>query len=154
MNTCIGTWKGKGVGVLLGLAVALPVLAAGKPAIQAQDPWMRATPPGARVAGGFVTLVNPGDQADRLLRVESPAAARVELHETVAEGGVMRMRALPDGLAVPAHGQVALKPGSYHLMFIQPQRALEPGMQVPATLVFERAGAVPVVFSVRPMGAR
>lgn len=139
---------------LLALCLSLPALAAGPAGVQVQSPWMRATPPGARVAGGFATLVNPGDQADRLLRVESPEAARVELHETFADGGVMRMRALPDGLTVPAHGQVELKPGSYHLMFIQPRQALMPGMQVPATLVFERAGAVPVSFEVRALGAR
>ncbi|MBN8717239.1 copper chaperone PCu(A)C [Thermomonas sp.] len=139
---------------LLALLLSLPALAADPASVQVQSPWLRATPPGAQVAGGFATLVNPGAQADRLLRVESPEAARVELHETFADGGVMRMRALPDGLAVPAHGQVELKPGSYHLMFIQPRQPLTPGMQVPATLVFERAGAVPVTFQVRALGAR
>jgi copper(I)-binding protein len=141
-------------GGVLGLALALPALAGVKPAVQVQEAWMRATPPGATVAGGFMTLVNPGAQDDRLLRVESPEAARVELHETRSEGGVMRMRALPDGLPVPARADVVLRPGGSHLMFIQPRRALEPGMQVPATLVFERAGAVPVTFQVRALGAR
>lgn len=150
------TWAGMGrlAAGGLALALALPVLAGGKPAVQVQEAWMRATPPGATVAGGFMILVNPTAQDDRLLRVDSPEAARVELHETRSEGGVMRMRALPDGLVVPAHGQVQLKPGSYHLMFIQPRRALEAEMQVPATLVFERAGALPVTFQVRALGAR
>lgn len=139
-------------GMLL-LALISPALAAERVTIRVQDAWMRATPPGARVAGGFVTLVNPGERPDRLLGADSSEAERVELHETRSEGGVMRMRALPDGVTVPAHGQVVLKPGSYHLMFIQPRRALEPGMQVPVTLKFERAGTVPVTFQVRALGA-
>jgi copper(I)-binding protein len=138
----------------LALGLVWSVCAAQGAGVRVQDPWLRATPPGATVAGGFLTLINDGSQPDRLVRVESPLAARVELHETRAEGGTMRMRALPDGLTVPAHGQVVLKPGSYHLMFIQPTQALAAGMQVQATLVFERAGQVPVTFVVRPMGAR
>ncbi|MCL6618202.1 MAG: copper chaperone PCu(A)C [Thermomonas hydrothermalis] len=138
----------------LALGLVGSVCAAQGAGVRVQDPWLRATPPGATVAGGFLTLINDGSQPDRLVRVESPLAARVELHETRAEGGAMRMRALPDGLTVPAHGQVVLKPGSYHLMFIQPTQTLTAGMQVQATLVFERAGQVPVTFVVRPMGAR
>ena len=144
----------KTIATALALGLVWSVCAAQGAGVRVQDPWLRATPPGATVAGGFLTLINDGSQPDRLVRVESPLAARVELHETRAEGGTMRMRALPDGLTVPAHGQVVLKPGSYHLMFIQPTQALAAGMQVQATLVFERAGQVPVTFVVRPMGAR
>ena len=53
----------------------------------------------------------------------------------------------------PAGTTAELKPGGHHLMFIQPTRALPAGEQVDATLVFERAGRMPVVFEVRPLGA-
>ena len=69
------------------------------------------------------------------------------------EGGVARMRELVDGLPLPAGTTAELKPGGHHLMFIQPTRALPAGEQVDATLVFERAGRMPVVFEVRPLGA-
>lgn len=111
------------------------------------DAWARETPPQARVAGGFLTIDNPGQQPDRLLSVESRAAARVEIHEVSEVQGVARMREIVDGLAVPARGKTILEPGGYHLMFIEPQMSF----QVPATLVFENAGRQEVQFQVRPL---
>ena len=128
-------------------------VAATRDGVRAVDAWSRATPAVAPVAGGFLTLVNDGDKDDRLLRVESAVAERVELHEMRHENGVMRMRELSDGLVVPAHGKVELRPGGYHLMFIKPKRAFAEGERVEATLVFQRAGRVKVGFAVRAMGA-
>ena len=127
--------------------------AADKPGIRVTEAWSRATPAVAPVAGGFMTLVNDGEREERLLRVESGISQRVEIHEMRHENGVMRMRQLVDGLAVPAGGKVVLKPGGYHLMFIKPVRALAEGERFDATLVFQRAGKVKVVFEVRAMGA-
>lgn len=121
--------------------------------IAVASPWLRETPPGAPVAGGFLTLQNPSSDDDRLLAVESALAQRVEIHVMRDEGGVARMRELADGLPLPAGATVELQPGGHHLMFIQPQRPLQAGEQVDATLVFEHAGRVPVTFEVRPLGA-
>lgn len=137
--------------------VALCLLAtgamAGNARVQVREAWARAVPAVAPVAGGFLTVVNDGDVDDRLLRVESDIAQRVEIHQMRNDGGVMRMRALPEGVTVPAHGKLELKPGGYHLMLIKPRRALVEGGHFEATLVFQRAGRVPVRFQVRAMGA-
>ncbi|TLX23082.1 copper chaperone PCu(A)C [Thermomonas fusca] len=141
----------------MGWVVALCLLAggamAGKADVRVLEAWTRAVPAVAPVAGGFLTVVNKGDADDRLLRVESDIAQRVELHQMRNDGGVMRMRALPEGVVVPAHGKLVLKPGGYHLMLIKPRRALVAGGHFEATLVFQRAGRVPVRFEVRAMGA-
>ena len=118
------------------------------------SPWLRESPPGAPVVGGFLTLHNGTRIDDRLLYVESAAAERIEIHTMRDDDGVARMRRLADGLPLPAGATVELKPGGFHLMFIQPHAALEAGGRVDATLVFEHAGRVPVVFDVRPPGAR
>ena len=138
---------------LLALMLPLAVLAAGKGDVRVVDAWARAVPAVAPVAGGFLTVVNMGNSEDRLLRVESPIAKRIEIHEMRNDGGVMRMRQIKDGLTVPAHGQLEFKPGSYHLMLIGPTRALIEGGHFEATLVFQRAGKVKVTFAVRGMGA-
>ena len=139
--------------MVAALCAATGAWAAGKPGIGVKDAWSRATPAVAPVAGGFMTLANEGDREERLLRVESGISERVEIHEMRHENGVMRMRQLADGLAVPAGGKVVLKPGGYHLMFIKPMRALAEGERFEATLVFQRAGKVKVMFDVRAMGA-
>ncbi|MDE2407787.1 MAG: copper chaperone PCu(A)C [Xanthomonadaceae bacterium] len=140
-----------------GWIAALCLLAgsamAGKADVRVVEAWSRAVPAVAPVAGGFLTVVNDGDVDDRLLRVESDIAQRVELHQMRNDGGVMRMRALPEGAVVPAHGKLELKPGGYHLMLIKPRRALVEGGHFEATLVFQRAGRVPATFEVRALGA-
>ena len=121
--------------------------------IHTTEAWARATPTAAPVAGAFMTIVNDTDQADRLLAVESDVAEQVEIHEMRHENGMMRMRKIEDGLALPAHGRLELKPGGYHLMLISPSKPLEEGGQFSATLVFANAGRQAVHFDVRALGA-
>lgn len=116
-------------------------------------PWSRATPPGAQVAAGFLTITNTGKTDDRLLRLDSPAAERVEVHQMKMESGVMRMRRIDDGLALAAGKTVTLAPGGYHLMFIRPTRPFVAGERIKATLVFRDAGKVDVEFAVGDAGA-
>ena len=108
--------------------------------------WVRATPPNAKVAGGFVEIRNAGKSADRLLSASSDAAERVEIHEMKMAGDVMQMRQLTEGLVIPAGQSVQLKPGSYHLMLIAPKRAIAEGQKVAISLVFEKAGKRTVAF--------
>ncbi|GHD04009.1 copper chaperone PCu(A)C [Novosphingobium pokkalii] len=113
-------------------------------------PWSRETAPGQSVGGGFLTVTNRGKTDDRLIAVTSPVAAQVQLHTMTMDGGVMRMREVTGGLAVPAGGTLELKPGGYHIMFIGLKKSLKAGERVPATLTFQRAGTVQVAFAVQP----
>jgi len=128
--------------------VASPALAQ----VSIDQPWMRATPPGAKVAGGFMTMINKGDQADRLVGATSPVAARVELHVHVHEGGMMRMKQVQD-FVIPANGQTVLKPGGGHLMFVDITRPIKEGETIPVTLKFEKAGELKVDYPVAGLGA-
>ena len=121
--------------------------------LRVSDVWAKATPPQARVAGGYLSVQNRGDAADKLLRVESAAAASVEIHEMSDVGGVARMREVTNGVELPAGSTTTLKPGGYHLMFIEPKQPFVEGQTIKATLVFEKAGSLPVVFDVRPLTA-
>jgi copper(I)-binding protein len=55
------------------------------------------------------------------------------------EGSVMKMRALPAGLDLPAGKAVDLKPGGFHVMLMDLKQQLKPGDMVPVTLVIEAA---------------
>jgi len=115
-------------------------------------PWSRETPAAAPVAGGFMVLDNKGAAADRLVAVEADVSQKVEIHEMAVVDGVMRMRPLDQGLAIPAGGKVELKPGGYHVMFIGLKAPFKKGDVVKGTLVFEKAGKIPVDFQVEAMG--
>ncbi|MFC7521033.1 copper chaperone PCu(A)C [Xanthomonas populi] len=103
--------------------------------VLATDAWSRATPPGAPVAGGYVSLQNQSTVPDRLVAIASPASAQVEIHEMNMDNGVMKMRRLDEGLALPPGEKVVLGPGSIHLMFIAPHAPFEVGKPVTATLI-------------------
>jgi len=111
-------------------------------------PVARATPPNAPVSGGYMTIHNNGTEADRLLSGEAAFAERVEIHEMSMEGEVMKMRQLTDGLEIPAGGEVVLKSGGYHIMFIGLEQQINEGDKYTVTLVFEKAGSVEVEFNV------
>jgi len=102
---------------------------------------------------GFLTLHNSGG-ADRLLGATSPRAARIELHDTVEDNGVARMRAVSGGLPIAADGMLRMAPGGTHLMLFGLTSPLAAGEKVPLTLRFERAGEQAVTLDVRPREAR
>lgn len=127
----------------LVLLAAVPAFAQ----VTIDKPWARATAPGAKVAAGYMVVHNKSVVADRLVLASSPAAARVETHVHIHEGGVMKMREVP-GYVIPAGGEFELKPGGAHLMFMDIRRPFKEGEKVPVKLAFEKAGEVSVEFHV------
>lgn len=120
-------------------------------AIKIEDAYTRATVPGQQVAGGFMKIENKGSAADQLLSASSPAAGEVQLHEMAMDGNVMKMRQVKD-IAIPAGGAVELKPGSFHLMFLNIKAPLAAGETIPVKLKFAKAGELEVKFPVKAMG--
>lgn len=108
----------------------------------------RETPLAGGTGPGFMRIGNTGSVDDRLLSASSPMTASVELHEMSMADGRMQMRALPEGLLIPAGGSVELAPGGLHLMLIGVTQALAAGQTVPVELRFERAGTVTVPLAV------
>jgi periplasmic copper chaperone A len=117
-----------------------------------EQPWARATPKGAEVGSGYLTIQNKGAAPDRLTGGTADFAT-VEVHQMTSENGVSQMRELKDGLNIPAHGSVGLSPGGYHLMFTHLTHPLTKGDSVKATLNFEHAGPIEVEFKVMGVGA-
>ncbi|MBK6675284.1 MAG: copper chaperone PCu(A)C [Proteobacteria bacterium] len=129
------------------------VPAAAPAQLRIEAPWARETAEGQRDGGGFMTIVNDGKSADQLVAASSPVSAEVQIHTVQLENGMMRMRELPEGIAIPAQGRVELKPRSLHIMFIKLQRPLRAGEKVPVTLKFRAGGEQTVMMEVRAMAA-
>jgi periplasmic copper chaperone A len=117
-----------------------------------EKPWARATPKGAEVGSGYLTIHNNGAAPDRLTGGSADFGA-VEVHQMSSANGVSQMRELKDGLAIPPHGSVGFSPGGYHLMFTHLTHPLTKGESVKATLNFEHAGPIEVEFGVMGIGA-
>lgn len=116
-------------------------------------PWSRATPGGAKIAGGYLKITNTGTSPDRLVSAATVAAGRVEIHEMSMTNGVMQMRPLAEGLTIKPGETVELKPGGLHIMFMDLTQPFKQGDFVKATLQFEKAGKLEVSFSIAAIGA-
>lgn len=141
--------------VLVGcwaMPVAAEEITAGNLKISAA--WVRATPKGAPVGGGYLTITNTGNMPDRLVGGSSDVSNTFEVHEMSMDNGVMKMRPVAKGLEIKPGQTIEFKPGGYHLMFVGLKNPFERGQHVKATLAFEKAGNVPVDFTVEGIGAR
>jgi copper(I)-binding protein len=120
--------------------------------LRVSNPFARATPPGARVAGAFMTIRNQGTVADRLVSASSPVAGLVEIHEMAMDGGMMKMRAVK-GIDLRPGATVELQPGGYHVMLEDLKQPLKLGELIPVQLTFEKSGVVEIKVKVEAMGA-
>ncbi|OHC61695.1 MAG: hypothetical protein A2040_12685 [Rhodocyclales bacterium GWA2_65_19] len=117
--------------MLVSVAFILPAHAQ----VTVKDPWVRATVAQQKATGAFMQITSAQDA--RLVEVKSPVAGIVEIHEMAMDKDVMKMRALPNGLDLPAGKTVELKSGGYHVMLMDLKQQMKEGDSVPMTLVIE-----------------
>lgn len=122
-------------------------------ALAVESAWTRATAEGAKVGAGYLTIRNTGSQPDTLVGVETSVAGRGEIHDMTMTDGVMRMRRLADGIAIPAGGSIELKPGGMHLMFMDLKERLVEGGTVTVKLTFKSGATGEVALPVRGLGS-
>jgi len=134
--------------VLVAVVLTHPVAAA---EITVQDPFARASAGMAETGAAFMKLSNASAVNDQLVAASTPVSAKTELHDTIKEGDIMRMRQVPS-IEVPAGGTVALQPGGLHIMLMGLKQPLREGETFPLTLTFAHAGAVTVEVPVKSVG--
>ncbi len=123
------------------------------PVVKVEGAWVRTAVEGQQGTGGFLKLTASQDMT--LVGISSPVAGVGEVHEMKMEGDVMKMRALPAGLALPAGKTIELKPGGLHLMLLDLKQALPKDTTVPVTLVFkDKAGKEQKQLVNMPVSAR
>jgi hypothetical protein len=116
------------------------------------NPTARATPPGARTGGAYLTIENRGRDNERLVRVASPVADSAQLHMMRVEGGMMRMRDVTS-VGIPAGSVMTLAPGGYHVMLVGLKRPLVAGDAFPLALTFEKSGTIEVLVTITELDA-
>ncbi len=116
-------------------------------------PWSRATPGGAKIGGGYLTVTNSGTSPDKLTGGSLSIADHVEFHEMKMDGGVMRMRPIEGGITISPGETVKFEPNGNHVMFMGLKEPLKEGTMVKGQLIFEKAGAVDVEYKVDAIGA-
>jgi copper(I)-binding protein len=122
--------------------------------LEIDNPWIRATPRGAGVAGAYMTVVNKGTEADRLMGGSIAGVSRFEVHRMVMDGNVAKMRPVEGGLEIKPGQSVALTGDPFHVMLIGFKQPFQQGQHLKGTLEFQKAGKVDVEFTVEPIGAK
>lgn len=130
--------------LLLGPALSM----ACETSLHARDGWIRAAPPGASMLAGYLMLHNPSEKDRTLVSADSPDFGMVEVHRSVVENGIAKMFA-QETLVIPATEHLMFEPGGYHLMLMQPKRALNEGDKTQINLHFADGGILHVPMQVR-----
>ena len=122
--------------------------------LKVSQAWTRVTPPASKVAGGFMTITNTGTEPDTLVGGTAAISQRIEVHEMAMDGGVMKMRELKPGLVIKPGETITLKPGSFHVMFMELKEPLSQAKPFKGTLIFEKSGTIEIEYKVEPFGTR
>ena len=142
-----------GITVALAVALSCGALAASAQSVEVKDAWVRGTVPAQKATGAFMEIT--GKNSVRLLSVDSPAAATVEIHNMSMQNGVMKMFPV-EGIDIPAGKTVKLASGGYHVMLMGLKQQMKPGERVPLKLTFEladkRRESVELSVEVRELG--
>lgn len=133
---------------IISLALPLAVWAHNHSNLDMQHSWIKLPVPGTMMTGGFITITNSGIEDEHLLSASSTIAKNTELHTMVMVDGVMKMREVEAGWAIPAGETLTLKSGGNHVMFIGLKSMLKEGDETTVTLKFKHAGDIERTFMV------
>jgi cytochrome oxidase Cu insertion factor (SCO1/SenC/PrrC family)/copper(I)-binding protein len=100
-------------------------------------------------AAAYLTIRNDTPQEDTIVAIAADLAVRAEIHETMGEGEMRHMMAMPR-LVLPPNTETRLAPGGRHVMLLQLRKKLQAGDSVTLYLSLARAGAVEVRATVVP----
>jgi len=118
-----------------GLLLSAGALAGSADQVTVQAPYVRLAPPNAPATGAFMVIRNAGPADVKVVKADNPASRITELHNHINEGGVMKMRPVPD-IDIKAGGEAVLQPGGLHVMLIDLKAPMKEGDVVPITLTF------------------
>jgi hypothetical protein len=116
--------------------------------LQIDHPWVRATPKGAVVTAGYLTITNTSKTTDYLTGASLEGAGGAEIHQTIVEDGIAKMRPMPGGVEIGPGKTVSLEPNGMHIMFTGLTSSYEPDTYFDGTLTFRSAGTVRIKFFV------
>jgi len=130
---------------IAALLASLPAFAG---ELTVTNAWSRSTPPVAKVGVVYFTLKNDTGKSDRLLKLSTPVAGKVEVHRTEVLDGIARMREVAV-LHVDAGQTLEFQPGGLHVMLMGLRKPLVAGTTYELDLLFEVAGPRKVRVEVR-----
>jgi hypothetical protein len=134
--------------VYLILALTLSPAASEEAGVSVRDAWIRETPTGVTMMAGYMELRNNTSRLQVLVAASSSGFESVMIHRTIVKDGMAGM-VHASQIELKPNASLIFAPGSYHLMLMNPKRALRAGDQVVINLEFRGGRVLPVAFEVR-----
>ncbi len=103
--------------------------------INIEDAYARATPPKVTTSLIFAEITNSSKEDRFIVSAHSQAAGKVELHDVITDGEVMKMRQIKQ-IKIPAMQTTKLKPGGLHIMLLNLKQPLKENNNIAVTLTF------------------
>ncbi|HEY9552071.1 copper chaperone PCu(A)C [Allosphingosinicella sp.] len=111
-------------------------------AVSVTDAWIRLPAVGGRPASGYFTAA-AGAMPEAIVNVTSPSPGRLEMHESMSDGGMSSMRQI-ETVPFEAGEPLMFEPGGKHLMLFSLDPTVKPGDTLALTFAFSRAQPVTV----------
>jgi copper(I)-binding protein len=136
----------------LAAAAALALLASAcggrrEDGISVTEAWVR-MPAVKGQPGAAYFNIEGGAEGAQLLGISSPLASRIELHESMEQGGMSNMKRLKQ-VDFDYKGKLAFQPGGKHAMVFGLEPQVKPGTKLPLTFAFNAAPPVTIDAEVR-----
>lgn len=130
------------------ICLATLPIAHAETAIQIDDAWVRTAPPSVKVMASYMKITNQSQQTISITNINSPQFKKVEVHHSIMNNGMMRMKKI-EPLILKGQQTLVLKPGSYHLMLIKPIHAIARGEQVRFNFSFDNGDKLTLMAETR-----
>ena len=137
----------------LRLTAAISLPSAVSAEIVVHDAWMGAVPPTSKVGAVYLDIENTGDAAVSIGSALSPAAARIELHQSVhSDGGRVRMEAREALELAPGERVDFSSTGHHYMLYFDVLPVPAPGERIPLSISVNGGAAIDVSAEVRRPG--
>lgn len=138
--------------VSFGLTACAPASSSTPTSPTIADAWVKAVPEVMKdmdMTALFGEVTNPTDETVYLtggtVADATLTETKLDAHEVVKDAdGKMKMQEVSNGIPVPAHGSVTLKPGSFHVMFWNLKKPIAVGDEITVTLNFSNGSTLNV----------
>jgi copper(I)-binding protein len=107
-----------------------------------EDFWIKSSIGNHKMTSGYLKIKNTNNFDERLTSVMSDFSKKIELHGMAVKNDIMTMKKLDNGLMIRAGTEIHLRPGSYHLMFINLNGQVKVMNSYKVNFIFENSGSV------------
>ncbi|WP_371186805.1 copper chaperone PCu(A)C [Thalassotalea maritima] len=100
------------------------------------DHYVKETIPGTKISAAYMHIHNHSEQQRKLVNVTSDISERIELHQHIMDGDMMKMQQV-NSIAIEANDYTVLQPHGYHIMIFALQQRLHAGQEIELSLYFD-----------------